>query len=54
MMLKTVTLVESMCMERLASIKWANLFGLVIRDKEKKFYNIDTSGNVIKLFFCIP
>jgi hypothetical protein len=51
MMFKTVMLVESMCMERLASIKCANLFGLVISDKEKSFITLIPGGNVIKLFF---
>jgi hypothetical protein len=51
MMLKTVTLLESMCMERLVRDKCNNLFGLVISDKEKKFYDIDTRWKCYKTFF---
>ncbi len=53
MMLKTVMLVESRYMERLARDKGTKLFGLVISDKEKKFYNIDTRWKCYKTFFSI-
>jgi hypothetical protein len=51
MMSKTVMLEESMYMERLARDKGTKLFGLVISNKEKKFYNIDTRWKCYKTFF---
>jgi hypothetical protein len=50
-MFKTVMLLESLDLERLARDKCANLFGLVVSDEEKSFIILTPGGNVIKLFF---
>ncbi len=50
MMFKTVTLVESMCMERLVRDKCDNLFGLAVSDSKKVFRTLTPVANVIKLF----